>query len=135
MFNFSIGSPKKHKQDRILEIIKMHCCTHDCLKCLSYKDISEANNKFRSLSSIIEERNYILNFLHDNASSSHGIGSAVSPTACKFQVKGKPVCKQAWVLINDINPKRFNRIWHDFANGAQQYKHGNSGSKRHSTKS
>jgi hypothetical protein len=129
----SAGSSKKCKQDKVLGIIETECCPRACLKCLSYKDISEVRNKFSALASTVLERNYILNYFKDNTSStSKRIRSGT--TATVFQVRGQPVCKQAWILIHGINRRRFDRINHDFENGSELYVHGNSGLKRPTAK-
>ena len=114
-------------------MMKIHCCPDDCLKCLSYKDIYNTNNKFKALSSTVEQRNYILDYLIDNTATS---------TSCKtgqqncttFQIKGKIVCQKAWITVHEVSPKRFQRIRNDYNNGSHIYTHGNSGLKRQATR-
>ncbi|CAB4044819.1 Hypothetical predicted protein, partial [Paramuricea clavata] len=128
-----LWSSKKCKQDKVLEIIEIECCPRACLKCLSYKDISEVRNKFSALATTVLERNYILSYLKDNTSStSKQIRSGTTTTV--FQVRGQPVCKEAWILIHGINRRRFDRINHDFKTGSELYVHGNSGLKRPTAK-
>jgi hypothetical protein len=129
LFPLSLESARKYrqnkqKQDKILEIILTECCPEACLKSVTYKDISEVRNKYNALDSIVDERNYILDYLKDNTSE--------STTA--FHVKGKPICKKAWVTIHGINFRRFDRIDQDFRTGSELYVHGNSGLKRPTTK-
>ena len=89
-------------------------------------------SKYNTLDTTVEERNYIIDYLEDNTSKSDGKTSSPSTTA--FQIRGKPVCKQAWLTIHGINPRRFDRINHDFQTGSKLYIHGNSGLKRPTTK-
>ena len=118
----SIGLFKKAKHDRVWEILNKQCCNQDCLKSLSYNDVNEVIEKFGLLSSIIEERNYILNYLKDNTTRNE--------LTNVFHLKGKLVCKQAWLVIHGINPNRLNRVWNDYVKCSELYTHGNKGSKK-----
>lgn len=118
----SIGLFKKAKHDRVWEILNKQCCNQDCLKSLSYNDVNEFIEIFGLLSSIIEERNYILNYLKDNTTRNE--------LTNVFHLKGKLVCKQAWLVIHGINPNRLNRVWNDYVKCSELYTHGNKGSKK-----
>ena len=121
---------KKESRQIILGIIESECCTLECLRCLSFKDIEGTKNEFTSIRSMVNERNYILSYLKDNTSTPNGINNYKTV----FRIKGTPVCKQAWIQVHGINERRFDRIYSDFKTGSKVYVHGNTGLKRRSNK-
>lgn len=124
------GTNKKNKQV-VLEIIESECCPLDCLKSLPFKDIDSVRREFTSLETIVDERNYILNYLKDNTSITH---NAEKGTTTVFRIKGTHVCKQAWIKVHGIKLQRFKTIHCDFKDGSEVYVHGNTGLKRPTTK-
>ena len=105
------------------------CCHLECLKTLSYNDVNETRNRFLMLDKRIDERNFILSYLKYHTSCRKSNQSIDSMTT--FLVKGKPVCKQAWLLTNSISGRRFSSIFCDFRKGSELYQHGNRGTTRY----
>ena len=126
---FHSGTKTKSRQI-ILGIIESECCTLECLRCLSFKDIEGNKNEFTSIRSMVNERNYILSYLTNNTSTPNGINNYKTV----FKIKRTPVCKQAWIQVHGINERRFDRIYSDFKTGSKVYVHGNTGLKRRSNK-
>ena len=126
------GTKRKNK-DAVFEIIDSECCPLDCLKRLPFNDIDSVRSEFTSLETIADERNYILNYLKDNTSITYKADKDAKNTTV-FRIKGTHVCKQAWIKVNGIKLRRFEIIYCDFKDGSEVYVHGNTGSKRSTTK-
>ena len=110
------------------------CCKLECFKNITYNDVEKTRKKYLSLQNHIEKRNFILAYVKDHKSSSRNSSGTVQGEKISFHVKGKTVCKQAWLLVHNINDKRFNAIVRDFINGSELYQHGNTGKVRKSMK-
>ena len=91
---------------------------------MSYNDINDVRNNYITFDTEVDERNYILKYLKNNTSESK----------TTFHIKGKPVCRKAWILIHGVSSRRFDRIDHDFKTGSEWYTHGNTGLKRPTSK-
>ena len=91
---------------------------------MSYNDVNDVRNNYITFDTKVDERNYILKYLKNNTSESK----------TTFHIKGKPVCRKAWILIHGVNSRRFDRIDHDFKTGSEWYTHGNTGLKRPTSK-
>ena len=111
----------------------MNCCASCCLKNVTYNDAEETREKYRSLQNTVKERNYILEYLKEHTRSRKNKSGEMDEETY-FHVKGKTVCKKAWLCINNINFRRFSAIANDFKNGSEFYQHGNKGSVKRSVK-
>jgi hypothetical protein len=115
---------KRHIHNDFWNIITTTCCSLECLKSISYKDVEETQSKYLSLSSEVDERNFILTYLRDHTSCQRK-GPGIVGEKTNFLVKGKSVCQKAWLIVHGINPKRFGRIVKGFEKGSEFYQHGN----------
>ena len=117
----------KKCKDVIWDIMMKQCCQLECFKNLTYNEMKETRMKFDNLENSLDERNFILSYINDNTSSSKrspGYGKT------KYMIKGKIVCKEAWLNTYGVNKRRFDRINLDFRKGTVFYQHGNSGSQK-----
>ena len=102
----------------------MPCCSKKCLRKLSLEDISSGELPFTSLDQT-ERRNYVLTYLNGH-SRMEDSGEFLT----EFIVKGKKVCREAWLLIHNINKEWFRRHLKKFQEGAVEVEHGNKNKKR-----
>ena len=65
-----------------------------------------------------------LEYLHQHSSSDDS-----NELQTEFYVKGKIVCREAWLLAHNLNKGTFRRIWGKFKDGANVLEHGNKGRK------
>ena len=86
---------------------------------LSVEDIRYAEAKKKA-----GKRNYFLEYLHQHSSSDDS-----NELQTEFYVKGKIVCREAWLLARNLNKETFRRIWGKFKDGANVLEHGNKGRK------
>ena len=86
---------------------------------LSVEDIRYAEAKKKA-----GKRNYFLEYLHQHSSSDDS-----NELQTEFYVKGKIVCREAWLLAHNLNKETFRRIWGKFKDGANVLEHGNKGRK------
>ena len=94
-----------------------------CLKEFAYTDVVSCETSFKEKSSE-DQRNWILGFLQQHSQE----------TGTLFVVKGRTICKQAWLKLYDIKKDRMRRIEIDFKSGTRHYTHGNCGNRHASLK-
>lgn len=68
---------------------------------LSVEDINSCELQFTSLDQT-ERRNYVLNYL-----SNHSRVEDCGEYMTEFIVKGRAVCREAWLLIHNMNKEWF----------------------------
>jgi len=95
---------------------------------LSIEDISSCELHFSNLNQT-EKRNYIIDYL-----SNHSKKCDLCEFITEFIVKGKSVCREAWLLIHSVNKEWFRRMFNKFKEGAVEVEHGNLGQKKPSQK-
>jgi len=66
------------------------------------------------------KRNFVLEFLHDHSQINDS-----GEYETEFFVRGKSVCREAWLLAYNINKETFRRIRHKFKDGV--FEHHNKG--------
>ena len=81
---------------------------------LSVEDIRYAEAKKKA-----GKRNYFLEYLHQHSSSDDS-----NELQTEFYVKGKIVCREAWLLAHNLNKETFRRIWGKFKDGANVWSMG-----------
>ena len=69
-----------------------------------------------------QRHNYLLGYLPDY-SRVEDSGDYVT----EFMVKGKSVCREAWLLIQSVSKEWFRRLFKKFKEGAVKVEHGNKG--------
>ena len=108
----------------ILWLLTIICCENKCLRKLSIDDINhcEANIKSKGQT---DWRNYLLEYLHSHSKHDDNGGYVT-----EFVVKGRKVCKEAWLLVHDIKKETFRRMYGQFQKGAVNVEHGHLGIKR-----
>ena len=72
-----------------------------------------------------DRRNYLLDYLHSHSKHDDSGGYVT-----EFVVKGRNVCKEAWLLVHDIKKETFRRIYEKFQKGAVNIEHGRLGVQR-----
>lgn len=112
----------------ILRLLPVTCCSQLCLRKLSIEDISYCENIFKCKEQTAR-RNEILQYLHKHSKQLYDGGYNT-----EFIAAGKIVCKEAWLLIHDVNHETFRRIYKEFTKGTLLLEHGNAGFKRTSQK-
>lgn len=114
------------KPQEVWNLLSSHCCQSQCLKEFAFNDVISCESTFKG-KSIQEQRNWILDCLQKHSRSSLEIGTS-------FVVKGRNICKEAWLKIYDIKKDRLRRIENDFKAGTSHYIHGNTGNRHVSLK-
>ena len=71
-----------------------------------------------------DKRNFVLDYLH-----AHTDVNCDGDLVTTFLVKGKPICKDAWLIIYDLKKDTFNRLSTQFKEGVVQVEHGHTGTK------
>lgn len=69
-------------------------------------------------------RNFVLEFLHDHTQINDS-----GEYDTEFFVRGKKVCREAWLLAHQMNKETFRRIHLKFKDGVLVSEHGNKGRK------
>ena len=95
---------------------------------LSIEDISSCELHFRNLNQT-EKRNYVIEYL-SNHCQPYDSGEFIT----EFFAKGKSICREAWLLIHNVNREWFRRIFNKFKQGSVEVEHGNLGQKKPSQK-
>ena len=93
---------------------------------LSIEDISACEVNFSSMDQS-QKRNYVLGYL-----SSHSKVEDSGDYSTEFIVKGKSVCREAWLLIHNMSNEWYRRQIHKFKEGTLEVQHGNKGLKKQS---
>ena len=114
------------KPEEIWKLLTSNCCPMQCMKEFAFNDVVSSETSFKE-KSMGEQRNWILHFLHEHSQGSQGRGTL-------FVVKGRTICKEAWLKIYDVKKDRMRRIENDFKAGTKQYIHGNTGGRHVSLK-
>ena len=105
--------------EEILWVLSQLCCEKRCLKQLSIEDI-----KYAEARKWAGKQNYFLEMLHQQSRLSE---SGVYET--EFFVRGKALCRVAWLQAHNLNKESFRRIMKKFKDGATMVEHGNKGKK------
>lgn len=96
---------------------------------LSVEDVNTTELHFCNMDQT-QRRNYVLGYLSDH-SRVEDSGDYVT----EFMVKGKSVCREAWLLIHSVSKEWFRRLFNKFKEGAVKVEHGNKGVKKPSQRS
>ena len=88
---------------------------------MSFDDIRHAEVQFSERQQT-GKRNLVLEFLH-NHSQINDSGEYET----EFFVRGKSVCREAWLLAHNMNKETFRRILNKFKDGVLVLEHGNKG--------
>ncbi|XP_068669901.1 uncharacterized protein [Montipora foliosa] len=95
---------------------------------LSIEDVSSCELHFQNLNQT-EKRNYVIEYLSNHCQSCDS-GEFIT----EFFAKGKSICREAWLLIHNVNREWFRRIFNKFKEGTVEVEHGNLGQKKPSQK-
>lgn len=68
------------------------------------------------------KRNFVLEFLLDHSQINDS-----GEYETEFFVRGKSICREAWLLAYNINKETFRRIHHKFKDGVVVFEHRNKG--------
>ena len=109
------------RDEVVLWILKLNCCQKRCMRKLSFDDIRHAEVQFSERQQT-GKRNLVLEFLH-NHSQINDSGEYET----EFFVRGKSVCREAWLLAHNMNKETFRRILNKFKDGVLVLEHGNKG--------
>ena len=88
------------------------------------EDIQTSELHFKNMDQT-GQRNYVLGYL-----TNHSQLQDSGQYKTEFFVKGKSVCREAWLLIHSINKEWFRRLFLTFKDGAVELEHGNKGQKK-----
>lgn len=111
------------KEEEILWILSISCCPERCMKKLSIDDMQYAEVQL-SETNQTGRRNFVLEFLHDHTQINDS-----GEYDTEFFVRGKHVCREAWLLAHQMNKETFRRIHLKFKDGVLVSEHGNKGRK------
>ncbi|XP_074628853.1 uncharacterized protein LOC141886566 isoform X1 [Acropora palmata] len=109
------------RDEVVLWILNLNCCQKRCMRKLSFDDIRHAEVQFNERQQT-GKRNLVLEFLH-NHSQINDSGEYET----EFFVRGKSVCREAWLLAHNMNKETFRRILNKFKDGVLVLEHGNKG--------
>jgi len=110
--------------DSILWLLAVSCCQKKCLRKLSIEDINACELNFKNMDQT-QKRNYVLSYLSDH-SRVEDSGEYVT----EFIVRGRSVCREAWLLIHNMNKEWYRRTLNKFKEGAVEVEHGNKSKKK-----
>ena len=105
------------REEGILWVLARNCCENKCLKKLSVEDIHYAEAKKQT-----GKQNYFLEFLHQHSQ----LGES-GEFETEFFVRGRSVCREAFLLAHNLSRESFRRIMNKFKQGATMVEHGNMG--------
>lgn len=115
--------------DDILLLLAVSCCPRKCTRKLSIEDINACELHFTNMDQT-HRRNYVLSYLSDH-SRIEDSGAYIT----EFIVKGRSVCREAWLLIHNMNKEWYRRQFNKFKEGAIELEHGNKSHKKPSQRS
>ena len=96
---------------------------------LSIEDVNACEVNFSNMHQT-QRRNYVLGYLSD-----HSKVEDLGEFNTEFIVKGKSVCREAWLLIHKISKEWYRRQYQKFKEGAIEVEHGNKELKKSSQRS
>ena len=108
----------------MLWILTIKCCTNKCMRFLSIEDLHHAQVNLKERSQT-ERRNYLLDFIQ-----AHSKLNESGEFETEFMVRGKIVCKEAWLLACNVSKRSFSRVAKQYKDGVVVVQHGNKGRKR-----
>lgn len=109
------------RDEDVLWILSINCCQKRCMRKLSVDDIQHAEVQFNERRQTCK-RNFVLEFLHN-----HSHVNDIGEYETEFFIRGKSVCKGAWLLSHNMNKETFRRILNKFKDGVLVLEHGNKG--------
>lgn len=109
------------RDEDVLWILSINCCQKRCMRKLSVDDIQHAEVQFDERRQTCK-RNFVLELLHN-----HSHVNDVGEYETEFFIRGKSVCKGAWLLSHNMNKETFRRILNKFKDGVLVLEHGNKG--------
>lgn len=109
--------------EEIMWLFTILCCEKRCLRQLSIDDIHHVEVVLQERSQT-DKRNYVLDFLQQ-----YSVLKEAGDYDVNFIIKGKPVCREAWLLAYNLPKNSFWRLMSKFKEGATKLEHGNKGKK------
>ena len=115
------GWTRSQSKGELMGMLMTACCANACLKKLSFQDLEDCVEAFSNKNQT-EKRHWILIYLSEHTQS--------DTNEILFIVKGKTICKKAWLKVYGIRQERFRLITKDFKAGIMAHVHGNRGKKK-----
>ena len=107
------------RDEEILWVLSRSCCERRCLRHLSIEDVKYAEARKQA-----GKQNYVLEVLNQQSQLSES-----GEYETLFFVRGKGVCREAWLQAHNLSKESFRRIMKKFKDGATVVEHGNKGRK------
>ncbi|XP_032217810.1 uncharacterized protein LOC5517433 [Nematostella vectensis] len=114
---------KLRTDEDLLWILTIKCCSNKCMRSLSIEDLDYAQVNLKERTQT-ERRNYLLDFIQ-----SHSKLNDSGEFETEFMIRGKIVCKEAWLLACNVSRSSFSRVAKQYKDGVVVVQHGNKGKK------
>ena len=116
---FPLLDVRLRRDEEILWVLTQLCCEKRCMRHLSIEDLKYAEKRKQT-----GKQNYFLEILHQQSQLSE---SGEYKTV--FFIRGKGVCREAWLQAHNLSKESFRRIMKKFKDGVTMVEHGNKGRK------
>lgn len=116
---FLLLDVRLRRDEDILWVLTQLCCEKRCMRHLSIEDLKYAEKRKQT-----GKQNYFLEILHQQSQPSE---SGEYETV--FFIRGKGVCREAWLQAHNLSKASFRRIIKQFKDGVTMVEHGNKGRK------